>query len=40
MNLRLQGANTHMLETNEKIDAFCKKLELRSRNLRKKTKIV
>lgn len=36
LNLQLQGANTHMLDTSDKVNAFCRKLELWSRNLNKK----
>ncbi|XP_035207173.1 zinc finger BED domain-containing protein 5-like [Stegodyphus dumicola] len=32
LNLQLQGANTHILDTSDKVNAFCMKLELWSRN--------
>ena len=35
LNLQLQGANTHMLDTSDKVSAFCRKLELWSRNVKK-----
>lgn len=34
LNLQLQGANTHILDTSDKVNAFCRKLELWSRNLK------
>ncbi|XP_063902632.1 zinc finger BED domain-containing protein 5-like [Zophobas morio] len=36
LNLQLQGANTHMLDTSDKVTAFCKKLELWNRNVKQK----
>lgn len=36
LNLQLQGANIHMLDTSDKVNAFCRKLELWSRNLKQK----
>ncbi|KAF8789976.1 Zinc finger BED domain-containing protein 5 [Argiope bruennichi] len=33
LNLQLQEANTHMLDTSDKVNAFCRKLELWSRKL-------
>lgn len=36
LNLQLQGANTHMLDTSDKVSAFCRKLELWSRNVKQK----
>ncbi|CAH1962093.1 unnamed protein product [Acanthoscelides obtectus] len=36
LNLQLQGVNTHILDTNDKVNAFCRKLELWSRNLKPK----
>lgn len=36
LNLQLQGANTHILDTSDKVNAFCRKLELWSRNLKQK----
>ncbi|XP_071037865.1 zinc finger BED domain-containing protein 5-like [Parasteatoda tepidariorum] len=36
LNLQLQGVNTHMLDTSDKVNAFCKKLELWGRNLKQK----
>lgn len=36
LNLQLQGANTHMLDTSDKVNAFCRKLDLWSRNLKQK----
>ncbi|GFV11239.1 SCAN domain-containing protein 3 [Trichonephila clavipes] len=37
LNLQLQGSNVHMFYTSDKINAFCRKLELWSRNLKQKT---
>ncbi|XP_035229836.1 protein FAM200A-like [Stegodyphus dumicola] len=34
LNLQLQGANTHILDTSDKVNAFCRQLELWSRNLK------
>ncbi|CAH2003214.1 unnamed protein product [Acanthoscelides obtectus] len=34
LHLQRQGANTHILDTSDKVNAFCRKLELRSRNLK------
>lgn len=34
LNLQLQGANTHILDTSDKVKAFCRKLELWSRNIK------
>ncbi|GFT47637.1 SCAN domain-containing protein 3 [Trichonephila clavipes] len=39
LNLQLQGSNVHMFDTSDKIDAFCRKLELWSRNLKQKKKL-
>ncbi|GFT99770.1 zinc finger BED domain-containing protein 5 [Trichonephila clavipes] len=36
LNLQLQGSNVHMFDTSDKINAFCRKLELWSRNLKQK----
>ncbi|GFU03965.1 zinc finger BED domain-containing protein 5 [Trichonephila clavipes] len=36
LNLQLQGSNVHMFYTSDKINAFCRKLELWSRNLKQK----
>ncbi|XP_071035447.1 zinc finger BED domain-containing protein 5-like [Parasteatoda tepidariorum] len=36
LNLKLQGANTHMLDTSDEVNAFCRKLELWGRNLKQK----
>ncbi|GFU97877.1 SCAN domain-containing protein 3 [Trichonephila clavipes] len=36
LNLQLQGSNVHMFDTSYKINAFCRKLELWSRNLKQK----
>ncbi|GFY36064.1 zinc finger BED domain-containing protein 5 [Trichonephila clavipes] len=36
LNLQLQGSNVHMFDTRDKINAFCRKLELWSRNLKQK----
>jgi zinc finger BED domain-containing protein 5/7/8/9 len=36
LNLQLQGANTHMLDTSDKVTAFCRKLELWLRNVKQK----
>ncbi|GFS99051.1 zinc finger MYM-type protein 6 [Trichonephila clavipes] len=36
LNLHLQGSNVHMFDTRDKINAFCRKLELWSRNLKQK----
>ncbi|GFU60882.1 zinc finger MYM-type protein 6 [Trichonephila clavipes] len=33
LNLQLQGSNVHMFDTSDKINAFCRKLELWSRNI-------
>ncbi|GFX34718.1 SCAN domain-containing protein 3 [Trichonephila clavipes] len=36
LNLQLQASNVHMFDTSDKINAFCRKLELWSRNLKQK----
>lgn len=36
LNLQLQGANTHILDTSDNVNAFCRKLELWSRNVKQK----
>ncbi|GFT77839.1 SCAN domain-containing protein 3 [Trichonephila clavipes] len=36
LNLQLQGSNVHMFDTRDKINAFCRKLQLWSRNLKQK----
>ncbi|GFW10674.1 zinc finger MYM-type protein 6 [Trichonephila clavipes] len=36
LNLQLQGSNVHMFYTSDKINTFCRKLELWSRNLKQK----
>ncbi|XP_071037173.1 zinc finger BED domain-containing protein 5-like [Parasteatoda tepidariorum] len=36
LNLQLQGANTHMLDTSDKVNAFCRKFEFWGRNLKQK----
>ncbi|GFU40053.1 zinc finger MYM-type protein 6 [Trichonephila clavipes] len=40
LNLQLQGSNVHMFYTSDKINAFCRKLELWSRNLKQKPRNV
>jgi uncharacterized protein (UPF0371 family) len=37
LNLQLQGPNIHTLDTSDKVNAFCRKLELWRRNLKHKT---
>lgn len=36
LNLQLQGTNTYILETNDKVNAFCRKLDWWLRNLKEK----
>ncbi|GFU75415.1 zinc finger BED domain-containing protein 5 [Trichonephila clavipes] len=36
LNLQLQGSNVHMFDTSDKINAFCRKIQLWSRNLKQK----
>ncbi|GFX88244.1 zinc finger BED domain-containing protein 5 [Trichonephila clavipes] len=36
LNLQLQGSNLHMFDTRDKINAFCRKLQFWSRNLKQK----
>ncbi|GFW63958.1 zinc finger BED domain-containing protein 5 [Trichonephila clavipes] len=36
LNLQLQGSNLHMFDTRDKINAFCRKLQLWNRNLKQK----
>ncbi|GFU41849.1 zinc finger BED domain-containing protein 5 [Trichonephila clavipes] len=36
LNLQLQGSSVHMFDTRDKINAFCRKLQLWSRNLKQK----
>lgn len=36
LNLQLQGKNTHILEMRDKVNAFCRKLELWNTNVKKK----
>ncbi|GFV83144.1 zinc finger BED domain-containing protein 5 [Trichonephila clavipes] len=36
LNLQLQASNVHMFDTRDKINAFCRKLQLWSRNLKQK----